>query len=331
MKLGLSGYVNWQIIDVNGEVVNEGAQDNLILNSGLDLFGISSHGANTDTTRFGSFRTFLAVGTGSTAPDVNQSLLINEVGARSGSAGGFGSENSETYAMTSVTTTTGTFPFIVTSTINYLTGSFKQVRVVDFAGSYNLTEFGLSGSNSTNTTIGIRELFRDASGNPLVLSVVSGQQLKLTHTLKLSIPTVLTPKTFIVANLGSFTGQIGYFCNGASNYSALFDLLDVLYPQAITPITQVNTGAFTAPTGYGNGTMTVLPYVSGSYKKARRVFFSTSQANTTHYGYAYTANASASPVILPAGIKFILDSPQSIAKDSTKTLQLEFETSWGRA
>ncbi|WP_034343982.1 hypothetical protein [Deinococcus misasensis] len=81
---GLSGRARFELIDVNsGQVEQVLEQHNLILDSGLEAFAVSgapASGAGVSAyPMYGEWRSFFAVGTGSTAPSMTQTTLTNQV------------------------------------------------------------------------------------------------------------------------------------------------------------------------------------------------------------------------------------------------------------
>jgi hypothetical protein len=145
----------------------EGEQHNLILNGFYDSI-IPSRGFI-----FASY--YAAVGTGSTAPDPSQTQLANEIGT------------------SSISERTNTVP---TGESNGLEaqaspGEYIIRRVYEFpetsVGGLNLTEWGFSPYYFRNGQLMTRELFRDDSGNPVVLTLATDQRLRLIYRYKVTV------------------------------------------------------------------------------------------------------------------------------------------------
>ena len=169
------GWLTWEVVTAAGVVVQHGRQHNMITNDGLRLMGEMSLD-----------QVFLSagVGTGSAEPQPTDTALVSSLAKKPGDG--------------------GTMPLLWIAD-----GVYRGSRTIEFAeaeGVGNLTEWGLYSVN----TLTVRELFRDGSGTPVVVSKDNTQKLRLTYTVQLTIsPVVPTPVAFDVAGLGRRTGQ---FC-----------------------------------------------------------------------------------------------------------------------
>ena len=145
----------------------EGEQHNLILNQFYDLL-IPQYG-------FIGSSQYAAVGTGSTAPDPSQTQLANEIGTSSSPR------------------RTNFVPSGESNEIEALAtyGEYNIRRVFEFTeaqvGGLNLTEWGFSPVSSRNGPLMTRELFRDGSGNPVVLTLAADQRLRLIYRYKVTV------------------------------------------------------------------------------------------------------------------------------------------------
>jgi hypothetical protein len=145
----------------------EGEQHNLILTQLYDTL-IPTYG-------FIGSSQYAAVGTGSTAPDPSQTQLVNEIGT-SGSP-----------------RRTNSVPSGESNEIEALAthGEYNIRRVIEFTeaqvGGLNLTEWGFSPVNTYNGPLMTRELFRDGSGNPVVLTLDTDQRLRLIYRYKVTV------------------------------------------------------------------------------------------------------------------------------------------------
>jgi hypothetical protein len=138
----------------------EGEQHNLILNYFYDTI-IPDYG-------FIAASQYAVIGRGSTEPDPSQVMLANEL-AR-----------------------VNTLPPGESNQIQPLPtpGEYIIRRVVEFSfsgsGSVNLTEWGFT-PGPLSTGLMTRELFRDNSGNPVVLTVTTDQKLRLIYQYKVTV------------------------------------------------------------------------------------------------------------------------------------------------
>jgi hypothetical protein len=145
----------------------EGEQHNLILTQFYDSL-IPQYG-------FIGPSQYAAVGTGSTAPDPSQTQLANEIGTSSSPR------------------RTNRVPTGESNEIEALAtyGEYNIRRVFEFTeaqvGGLNLTEWGFSPVSSYNGPLMTRELFRDGSGNPVVLTLDTDQRLRLIYRYKVTV------------------------------------------------------------------------------------------------------------------------------------------------
>jgi len=145
----------------------EGEQHNLILTQFYDSL-IPQYG-------FIGPSQYAAVGTGSTAPDPSQTQLASEIGTSTSPR------------------RTNVVPSGESNEIEALAtyGEYNIRRVFEFTeaqvGGLNLTEWGFSPVSSRNGPLMTRELFRDGSGNPIVLTLATDQRLRLIYRYKVTV------------------------------------------------------------------------------------------------------------------------------------------------
>ncbi len=115
------------------------------------------------------------MGTGSTAPDPSQTQLANEIGTSTSPR------------------RTNRIPSGESSEVEALAtpGEYIIRRVLEFSeaqvGGLNLTEWGFSPVSARNGPLMTRELFRDGSGNPIVLTLAADQRLRLIYRYKVTV------------------------------------------------------------------------------------------------------------------------------------------------
>lgn len=145
----------------------EGEQHNLILTQFYDLL-IPQYG-------FVGSSQYAAVGTGSTAPDPSQTQLANEIGTSTSPRRTNSVPSGESNEIEALATP----------------GEYNIRRVLEFTeaqvGGLNLTEWGFSPISSRNGPLMTRELFRDGSGNPVVLTLDTDQRLRLIYRYKVTV------------------------------------------------------------------------------------------------------------------------------------------------
>jgi len=145
----------------------EGEQHNLILTQFYDSL-IPQYG-------FIGPSQFAALGTGSTAPDPSQTQLANEIGTSTNPRRTNSVPTGESNAIEPLATS----------------GEYNIRRVFEFTeaqvGGLNLTEWGFSPVSSYNGPLMTRELFRDGSGNPVVLTLDTDQRLRLIYRYKITL------------------------------------------------------------------------------------------------------------------------------------------------
>lgn len=336
MHATLKGRVRWQVLDERGvpEIPRtpsgipvgpaEGVkQDNLITNLGLDHIGLYSIYSTIISSN--AARRYLAVGTGSAAPSNTDTTLDNEA-QRASDAGAFPVSN-QTMSL---------------DTDNDLwVGDFLETRIVTMNTDRNLTEFGLSPSNSAD--IGIRELLRDSGGNPIPVTLLDGKSLRVDHTYTITLPapangiaTAFAVDEYDAGN--NLIQSIPYdLIHGgwvtALNHDSLLRLFMTWAPVS-TFIT--NALMFTSNQSYnrvGNisGAPTVtrelVPYVPGSHESIKRFTFNAGQYNTDLYGAAFRASSSGQN----GGHVFLFDDPATYEKQNTDTLRIGLVSTWARA
>lgn len=316
----MSGHTAWEVLDEHGEVLESGEHHNLILNTGLDAFagetgggyGYSNPG---ESPEFVSWRHYLALGTGSAAPDVTQTLLENEV-ARTGSTGNFPSNQ-----------------YTITRVGDDVVGVFPIVRALTFGAAANLTEYGFSAVANPRTVLSIRELFRDAQGNPVVLTVQPGQTLKVTHTFTYRVKYAREASAFTVDGVGPLNGSKGFYFY---DDTLLRDVLLTCAPGAGLygfALRAADTGGDGLPPLYRDGDnnnaragVGALGYVSGSAERVKRATFPASGFNGPHFGWVFSSHYFGN-----AGFRWSSGAAPALTKSDTQELTIDFRLSWGRA
>jgi hypothetical protein len=108
---------------------------------------------------------------------VNQTALQTEV-QRTSSNGGFGDVSNYSAGG------------------NLHTTDYTISRVVTLAANQTLTEFGFSEATSSAGGVNIRQLFRDAGGNPIPIVIASGKKVRVDHRFLGTVPFITETKEF---------------------------------------------------------------------------------------------------------------------------------------
>ena len=339
----LKGRVRWQVLDERGvpEIPRtpsgipvgpvEGVeQPNLITNRGLD--GIAQTNWNgtsptSTTASASSWRRRLAIGTGSTAPDVTDTTLDNEV-QREATSGTF-SNGSNTHFLDDVAN-----DFVAESLVT---------RLATMTEARNLTEFGFSYLTTDN--IFIRELLRDGGGTPITVSLLEGKTLRVDHTLEVRIPAPVagTPVTINVEEYdagSNLTATIPYnvvhgpVADGlsGSNISGVFSIWNPAnnVGKTFLQLTSAYTydrASHPSPSGQESlGGMTGHEtYQIGTYARRRFHTIPTGEANSAWHGYSVLSGMNTRQYVV------VFDDPATYTKANTDTLQAGLVSAWARA
>ena len=294
-----------------------------ITNFGLDAVAQVDAGPDYPLPYFYRWSQYTAIGTGTTPPDQTDTALANEI-ARTDSNGGFGY----------------TEQYVRDSTNNKLRAVITEYRVFNFTNSYNLTEFGHF-TQSTGANCVFRDLFRqdpnDPNSPPVVISVQSGDQLQIIKTVVIEVPWLETTYSIIITGMAGKDGNGTHDVVGTAFATAdgteTRNAIEVLWPGGyfsttphgyLHPITASGQStardtAISVPGGYA---MTADAYTNGSYTLTKRYKLTTAQGNGTIYGFACGSGSS--------GYKMFFQNPSSITKESTHTLEMVFQMTWGR-
>lgn len=369
----LKGRVRWSTLDERGvpEVPRnpsgfalgplEGVeQDNLITDLGLDHLAASS--VTTIHTSANGWRSVLAVGSGSTTPDVTDTALDNELQRTSNSSGSFpyGANTGALDAVNDVWRIT----------------SF-QTRIVTMSADRNLTEFGFVPGGMSGSNFVIRELLRDGGGSPITVSLLNGKTIRIDHTLFIEIPAPpsglsgsVNIDEFDAANnpvssvayswvgglyvdtatsariAGDSTNEVGGFVSSQPNIFAFWNpALTQVTAMGVSRLTVDKTyartgiswsggdqdGAVTTTTG-ALGNFAWQGYTPGTHQRVKRATVPTGAGNAAWRGFVIRPSAANSGTNgSTAGLLVDFDSPATYTKVNTDTLRVGIVSSWARA
>lgn len=274
---------------------------NLITNGGLDRMG-----------GFDDWLTWCQVGSGSTAPNVNDTALVSRVAGTS----------------SVVSPLSG-----VQSTPPYYTWNRKTFRFSEGAAAGNLSEVGIGWASSASLLS--RALILDTLGNPTTITVLADESLDVTYEFR------FYPKTTDDTGTVTLTGNIGGVYNWtmrAANVTSNDNGFGWNIAQNGTNMGRIRSGtallgggdivAITGlpPAGSSVG-ITAASYVPGSYERKFTFTAGLTQANIA---------GGVRCGLFPMGIgmfqiQFGLQADDSkIPKTSDGILSMVIKHSWGR-
>jgi len=324
----------------------EGEQHNLILNQFYDSL-IPQYGF------IGPSR-FAALGTGSTAPDPSQTQLANEIGTSTNPRRTNNVPTGESNEIEALATP----------------GEYNIRRVFEFTeaqvGGLNLTEWGFSPVSSYNGPLMTRELFRDGSGNPIVLTLDTDQRLRLIYRYKVTVsptsaqdvsvniggdgPGIRTAKFLLTGMFSTYDASFGayfgvdYFGITLNSFDSTFRQRrgDLLVADALARgttfggagIVVVSSSALplsyihTAEIASGAAKSLNFAAPSGRSRQAS-VLFNTNEAVMTIRSVAISANILTGNPPSPTA-NLVFDSGQEFAKDNLHKLLIAYwQITWG--
>ena len=183
------GWMEWQLINREGNAIRGGQQSNMILDQGLDDIATRAIYANPADNRLQlNIANYVAVGTDGTAPAQTDTGLGVEIDRT-----GVALNNSVQITRTA----DGVY-------------EYERTYEFDFAeANGNLAEWGMAPTNTGGATdLFSRELFRDGGGTPEVVTKTVNEKLRITYVLEITMtPVVLTPASFTLTNIGVINGD----------------------------------------------------------------------------------------------------------------------------
>lgn len=257
--MSLEGRYTIQKLDKSGKVISEFVVMNLITDTGMNLYGSNSPSFNLAWCR---------VGTGTGTPAFTDTSLGNEIGLSDGSP--------------SKSTTREASPDWYTETS--ITYNFALGSVVG-----NITEVGVSTTNTGN--LFSRALFKDELGNPVSITVLSDEQLRVVYTLRAYAPSGDILDTVdgqdITIRPASFNNVSFGWLAEATNYSTTLADFRLLFNNITSAEGAPNTsGALNATS------ITWSSYTSGSFTRDLTLSWNTSVGDGSTYKGVYLVKSS---------------------------------------
>jgi len=288
---------------------HEGEQHNLILTQTYDTL-IPLHG-------FVALGNYAVVGTGSAAPDPAQTGLVNEVARTNADTSPAQSNNAEPTPGQAVFTRVR---------------EFTEAQV----GGRNLTEWGFSPAAAAGNNLMCRELFRDGSGNPVVLTLAPDQRLRLIYKYSFSYaPAIGTAQDVSVNITGLGVKMAKLFVSQFGSFGPLghiYLLSEWAYGSGSITKYGVLTGATTPSPSVHPDISDDLPLSTIGFTlitRGRRInarTFGAAEANRTWYGLALARAATWNPF---GAVLLAFNAGQEFAKNSLfKMVVNEWVLTW---
>jgi hypothetical protein len=278
INAGISGYYTFHKKLPNGDLMPllDGAKSkNLIVDQWLNAYKsfVNSQVSPSNTVSASSagiysIMTRVAVGTGSTAPTVNDTGLVSTLASKT--------ENNDTTVSNtySYDSDTDTFEFVHSKSFPFplggVVGNISEVAV-----------FSNSTTSTTYNTLVSRALIVDSLGDPSTITLTAEDQLVVTYTMVLQVPRTISfnfsynavdyvlEGKLSTTNPDTGTGFSRLLASSAASVIAkLSRSTDVSYPSATANGLNNNTGGWTSLTGAA-GISLVTPLNPSSVRKTR--------------------------------------------------------------
>lgn len=292
--LGMSGHFTLTATNIEtGETRKLAEFDNLITNAGLERLGT------------GGAVSFALVGSGSNAPNVNDTALQSFVASQGMTSSSAGAQSSAPYY--------GWGRYVYRFPAGSATGNLSEVAV---------------GWASTNANIFSRALIKDTNGDPTTITVLSNEFLDVTYELRMYPPTTDSTFTTVIGGIthncvlrasevtdGSWAWRPFIVEQGASFQNPRGNI-GLAYDGAL--------GAITAtPSGSGAGVnVTDQAYSAASLTRAATLSADLNVAN-------FVGGIDVIYFLTRMGAYQVSFDPP-IAKDNTKTLSVNAAVTWAR-
>lgn len=303
--VGIAGEVRCIVKREDGSIKEDtGFQKNLILNQGLDFFGGG---------KGGDIFASCAIGSGNAIPTHTQTQLSSFLAITTGVQSSF------------------KYDYVPDASNLYKT---NKVYKYTFTGlnNANVSEVGLvsQGTTSSNYYLCTRALLKDATGTPTTITILSGETLEIYYKLW-KVVSVLDA-SYTVNMLDGKGGVVPYNCIvrpynvGSSSSKIGNNAADVSFNQTwVSSLDLANITAALPKQDDSNSTISINPYVIGSYKLKVLSQLSISQANRDIRLLGVTSN------FINYQCRFgSVAGDNPIPKTSLQTLSTAFEFSWGR-
>lgn len=362
-KAKVAGYMRWSVYDRNGQRIPVKTQDgrtlwgghlqkNLITDYGMDKMADNppDQAQGWLGHAFGqswNLRRYIRLGTGSTEPAFEDANLNNQVQSTesSGSFSGSGTAGEQVGD-----------DFIVKR---------RVTRLATMSQNRNLTEYGFS-HEATGDNVSIRELFRDENGDPITITVLEGNSIRVDHWFHTTVSIAremqtLTIEEYDAANTLIDTHQISVETGILTRASSASDLqrrandlaramvalglgTDTntisqrafywtnLNPSMPAPFDSAGLNGPNGDIDVGDINISRPAYVPGSHERYLYVTVLEGSMNTTFTGFFFRRNNSGSTDSNHGGgLMIAFRNDDTFTKENTHTLRFGYKTSWARA
>jgi hypothetical protein len=326
----LSGYFEAELIHKPTGVVKQKLQfSNTIANGMLNYIG-DSFNLGQSSFYYSLFTdAYMAVGTGTTAPAVTDTKLVNEI-ARTKSLGS-----------PAITITSG-----YNAEAIYWWKKVTKVFLPGVGTNSNLTEVGIfddSNANINGGTLFVRQLFRDINGTPTSINKQAEDELRLTYELRLYPQQVSSVSTLTINGVSTTCTTRGYDVdstspgrwgdtnNGSTGLMNQFgrvwanststSRVGAFPTHSMPSLTSTQVGTVTASSAATWGT-----YTTGSYYRDQTITFNPGLGNLT-IGSIIWGSPNADP---GQNAPFITTFNPPFTKTSTQRATFVGRLSWGR-
>ena len=334
VKAKLEGWVRWQVLDEHDQpvpVTLEGGREewggvwhhNLITNRGMDLFATETFSSTS------GWRRYSQIGEGSAAP-ANTDTTLGALVQSTFDDGGFGNEQ------------------VTALQSGELVYEFTQRHLHTLSANRNLTEYGYAPDTTSGNTV-IRELFRDAQGNPITLSVLAGKKVRIDHKLVVRAPFTVAPATVYIdeydaanalTNTRTYPAQAYAYSSSSSFQNSVVStvfapnqngfaakIIGLLSNDAPDTNSGVSFSSRPSSSATSSTRWTLEPYINGSFKRHKTLLVSESDLNGDLYGLACSFSGTSSSAY---GYAFKFDNNAKFTKQNTHTFTFGIEVSWAR-
>lgn len=213
--------------------------------------------------------------------------------------------------------------------------------VITLSADQNLTGFRFGSSASIGGTAHIIENFRDGSGNPITVSLLSGKKVRVDHKMIWKASKALTSglivplKDYDAANnlTGTTNLTVDYKIRAPSSPPGYMLFNQLLNPPATGTSFTVeladNTDTMDSTAWNGQNTSNSLAsYTNGSFKRIRTYTIAEADGVGTWYGFALAGDSS--NVGNKHAVRAMLQGGASFTKSNTQQLAFDLELSWQR-
>lgn len=300
LKVGLSGHFKLVAVDRESgkERIVADWFDNLITDIGLNRMAYDYYGG------------YCYVGSGSTAPTVNDQVLAN-----------FVAESSDIQAT----------EFGAATTAPYYGWERVKYRFAQGAAAGNVSEIGVGWIDTTTSPasrkVFSRTLVKDGSGNPTTVTVLSSEFLEVIHEIRMYVPTA------DVTGQITISGVVHNYILRACN--AVVGQLGFWRPNRGNPVipgqyggTWAHSGDIAEVTASPSGTYSSISHTTGAYSDGskERAVTLTAQLDVANFEGGIRCMSFGG---INTGMWQVQFTP-TIAKTSSKALNVTFKVSWAR-